>query len=279
MARNNPLGKVAGTALSSIRHTVSTAGKVIGQAKGTAALGRDVTGQVGKAAASKAVKTAGGIVGRGKGRPSSPPAAPAQKQTARATSPATLRPVPDVNEAGHTPAENRTTEPPKQHGDPLADLTPTVGTSPPAEDTPAKEAAPKKAAAKKAPAKKAAAKKAPAKKAVAKKAPAKKAAAKKAPAKRVTATPADVAEVVEAAVAEDPGSTAAKRAPAKKAPAKKAPAKKAAARKAAETTPGDKLPARPAPAVTDKPLVDESELKAVASESETLQRAAEQQPE
>ena len=104
-----------------------------------------------------------------------------------------------------------------------------------------------------------------------KQAPAKKAPAKKAPAKAATtksaakkaASPADVAEVVEAKVAQDPAKTAAtpattpaKKAAAKKAPVRKAPAKKTAAKKtaakksaasksaASKSSPGAKLPPR-----------------------------------
>ncbi|WP_210440353.1 histone H1-like repetitive region-containing protein [Nocardioides xinjiangensis] len=130
-------------------------------------------------------------------------------------------------------------------------------------------------------AKKAPAKKAAAKKAAAKKAPAEKAAAKKAPAKKAPA----------------------KKAPAKKAPAKKAPSKKAAvlapalgmseaevAAGAADETVDDLTTPSGIPAAAEgfnpdttdtdlhqpgtEPLVDPATVKAVASESEVLSRAA-----
>ncbi len=197
---------------------------------------------------------------------------------------APLRSVPDVNEAGHTPEENRSSGPVKEQGDPVK---------------PAKKTAAKKTAAKKA----AAAKKGPA-------------------AKKAAATPADVAKTVEAAVAEDPKKTAAT--PAKKASATKVPAKKAsAAKKAApgdklptkkaaaketpvkETpkpaeqvangdgddvttpagTPGAALGSNPSTAEQDlnqpgtEGIVEGSTAKAIASETETLRKAADRNPE
>lgn len=124
---------------------------------------------------------------------------------------------------------------------------------------PAKKAPPKKAPAKKAPARKATPSgKLPAKKAPAKKAPAKKAPAKKAPAKKA----------------------AAKKAPAKKAPAKKS-APTAAARPltaaevvedAATSTPLETITSTDVPGT--EPLIDPATTKSVASEAETLARAA-----
>jgi hypothetical protein len=282
----NPVGKLTETAISTLKNPIGAAGKVVGQAKGTVALGKAVA------------ETAGSVVGRAAGR--RPKQEPRQ---APATSPADLRPVPDVNEPAGTRAPGTqqravrgAEDSPKKHGDPLAYKR---------EADPGKPAA-KKTAAK--PAAKATAKK----KAPATKAPATKPAAKKAPTKKVRATPADVAEVVEAAVAEDPSKTAAK--PARKASAKKAPATKAPAKKA---TPGGKLPAKksqpksaaevladedtdvrtpsgiPAadaatnPDTTEaeltqpgtEPLVDPGTAKAARSESDTLRKAAEQNPE
>ena len=121
------------------------------------------------------------------------------------------------------------------HG-PLPEVTVTAAA------TPAKKAAPKKAAAKKAPARKAAAKKAPARKAAARKAPARKAAAKRAPARKAPARKA-------AAKKAPARKAAARKAPARKAPARKAAAKKAPARKAAaKRAPARKAPARKAAA-------------------------------
>ena len=202
VAPKNPIGRLADTAINSLKDPRKTAEKVVEQAKGTAALGKMVAEQVGRSAVSKVAETAGAVVGRASGRKPSPKKA---TDAPRAESPAPLRPVPDVNEAGHTPAENRGSEPAKQHGDPV------------------------KKAAQNAPAAKA---------------PAKKASAMKTPAKKAAPTPADVAQVVEAAVAKDPKKTAA--APAKKAAAKKTaatPTKKAPAKKAA---PGDRLPVKKA---------------------------------
>jgi len=46
VAAKSPLGKLKDTAIGALRHPVGTAGKVVGQAKGTAALGRTVAGGV-----------------------------------------------------------------------------------------------------------------------------------------------------------------------------------------------------------------------------------------
>jgi hypothetical protein len=218
VARTNPLGKIKDVALGTLLHPVGTAGKAVEQAKGTAAIGRMVAGQVTRAAASVAVDTVGGVARRTGGAGQQPaPSTPAAERATRGDEP-NLRAVPSVNEPAHTAAPQvrkasktaaaePVTESTKNHGDLLAPVQEAV------KKAPAKKSAPtaKKAAAKKAPAKKAAAKKAPAKKAAAKKAPAKKAAAKKAPAKKA----------------------AAKKAPAKKAAAKKAPAPAAPAAKTA----------------------------------------------
>ena len=286
MTPKNPVGKLTETAISTLKNPIGAAGRVVGQAKGTVALGKAVA------------ETAGSVVGRAAGR------RPKQEtHQAPATSPADLRPVPDVNEpAGTQPAGTQergargAEDSPKKHGDPLAYR---------------REAEPGKPVAKKTPAK-------PVAKATAKKqAPAKKAPIKKAPTKKVSATPADVADVVEAAVAEDPSKTAAK--PVKKAATKKSPTKKTAAKKAPaqRATPGGKLPARksqpksaaevlagedtdvrtpsgiPAadtatnPDTTEaeltqpgtEPLVDPGTAKATRSQSDTLRKAAEQNPE
>ncbi|HET6626206.1 MAG TPA: hypothetical protein VFG63_07435 [Nocardioidaceae bacterium] len=291
MASKNPLGRLADAAVKSLKDPVGTAGKVVEQAKGSAALGKMVAEQVGKSAVSMAAETAGAVVGRASGRK---PASPDEDQDA--SSP--LRSVPDVNEPGHTPAENRPSEPDKKQGDPLAQTNK------------------------------------PAKKAPGRKAPAKKAPAKTAAAKKTAATPNDVAEVVEAAVAEDPGSTAAtpakkaakkasatksspgdklptKKAAAKQAPAKKtaeqAPTKKAAAKKTAKKapprtaeqvaniegtdvatpagTPGAGKGHNPDTAEQDldqpgtEPIVEDSTAKAIAKETQTMRKAAEKNPE
>lgn len=193
MAPKNPIGRLADSAISSIKDPLGTAGKVVEQAKGTAALGKMVAEQVGKSAISKATGTAGAVVGRASGRK---PTADKGDVADVTTEGASLRSVPDVNEPAHTtkPSAERAAESTKQHGDPMRKSARTA----------------------------------------AKKAPAQKTAAKKAPAKRPSAktpvpSPKDVAEVVEAAVAEDPTKTAAQ-------PVKKSTAKK--------TAPGDKLPTK-----------------------------------
>jgi hypothetical protein len=289
----NPVGKLAETAISTLKNPIGAAGKVVDQAKGTVALGKVVA------------ETAGSVVVRAAGRK------PRQETyQSPASSPADLRPVPDVNEpAGTQPPgtqERGTEDSPKKHGDPLAykreaDLV-DGATGRATKKTPAAKPAAKKTATKRAStgptAKKTTAKR---------QAPSPKTTTGKAPTKQVSATPADVAEVVEAAVAENPTKTAAK--PAKKAPAKKSPAKKA--------TPGGKLPAKktqpksaeqvladdgtdvrtpsgiPAadsahnPDTADvaltqpgtEPLVDPGAAKATRSETETLRKAAEKNPE
>lgn len=356
MARKNPVGKLAETALSTLKAPKAAAEKVVDQAKGTVALGRTVAGTAGSMAGSVAGTVAGTVVnkatGRGRRTPVqvTPPSTPARPD---------LRSVPRVNEPAHTqPTTRQPAEAAKKHGDVLE--TPTA-TRRPAAKAPAKKATAKKAPAKKAPVKKAAgpvaekaastkeaeptpvrvptepdvaAKKAAeearaAKTAATKKATAKKAPAKKTPAKKVAATPADVAEVVESksqgatsAEATGTGTTkkSATKAPAKKSPAKRTTANKAPAKKTAGG-PGAKLPvkkaaAEPAPKTAEEvvevegrevmtpagttgaapgynpdtaesdltqpgtePLLDESTVKSVASESEQLRQAAEKSPE
>jgi hypothetical protein len=301
VARKNPVGKLAETALSTLKDPKAAAGKVVEQAKGTVALGRAVAdtaaSAVGKAAGKKSDRK-----GRAAASTVTSPRTPVRTEP---KSPADLRPVPDVTE----PATSQPAAPAKKQGDALAEET--------------KAATAQKRA-----------KKAPAKKAAAKKAPAKKAAAKKAPAKKTSATPADVADVVESAVAEDPARTAAKPAtksakkapaaktpsdklPAKKAPTKKASAKKTATKKTTKKAATKKASAKksapktaadlasvegedvstPAgtPAAAEgtnpstgdtsltqpgtEPVVDSTTAKQVASESEKLRKAAEPNPE
>jgi hypothetical protein len=282
VAPKNPLGRLADSAIKSLKDPMGTAGKVVEQAKGSAAFGKMVAEQVSKSAVTKASETVGAVTGLAGGRKTPP------EEAAPSTAGTPLRSVPDVNEPAHTPAENKaehkSSGPDKEHGDPMRP-----------------------------------AKKAPAKKAAAKEAPAKKAAAKKAPSKKSAASPADVAKAVEAAVAEDPNKTAAtpakksaaktpgaKTAPAKRAapgdklPTKKAaeePAKKAAPKTAQQladdtegvTTPAGTQGAAPgnnpdtAEADLNQPgteeILDESTAKAIASETAALRKAAERNPE
>jgi len=202
VAPKNPIGRLADTAVNSVRDPRGTAEKVLEQAKGTLALGKMVAEQVSRSAAQKASGAAGSLVGH---RSRTKPVPKHAANAPRASSPATLRPVPNLNEAGLTPEESRADGPAKQHGDPLRSAT------------------------------------------------------RKAPVKKVAPpTPADVAGVVQAAVAKDRRKTAA--APAKRATTKRT-AKKAA--------PGDKLPIRKTAATT-----------AVASEPEKTPRpSADNEPE
>ncbi len=326
MAPKNPVGKLAETALSTLKDPKAAAGKAVGQAKGTVGLGKLVAETAGSMAGQVVARATGRK--RGAEKPSGRSTTVTAPVTTEPKSRADLRAVPDVNEPAATkPAGTvkKAAEPAKKQGDALAEAKPA-----------AKKAAPAKAAAKKAapakkqgdalaemtptkeaaPAKKAA--KAPAKSSTgtAAKAPAKKAS------KKVSATPADVAEVVESAVAEDPtktGAKPAKKAPAKKSAATKAPATKAPAKKAPakKSSPGGKLPAKKArpktaaelaanegdevrtpagtPAVSEgtnpstketgltqpgtESIVDSSTAKKVASETDTLRKAAESNPE
>ena len=229
-----PLNKIVDTALGAVKDPKGTAGKAVGQAKDTAALGRmvaeGVAGQVVEQVTSRT---------RGRKAADAPHAESPQGH---------LRPVPDsAATAGETAKQTPTPKAPSTE-------------TPPA----------KKPAATKAPAKKPAATKAPAKKAPAKKTPAPQAEAPAAepiiePGKEdreaaKEASPADVAKV--AAKKAPAKKSAAKKAPAKKSAAKKAPAKKSAAKKApakksATGGAGDKLPPRksstPEPAPTPEP--------------------------
>ena len=127
------MGKLADNAIKSLQDPLGTAGKVVVQAKGTAALGRMVAEHVGRTAVSKATETAGTVAGLASGRKPSPKRA-TDAPRAEAPAPAPLRSVPGVNEPEFAPAEHPT---------------------PPAKKAPSKKAPAKKAAAKKAPAKKA----------------------------------------------------------------------------------------------------------------------------
>ena len=174
MAPRNLIGKLADNAIKSLQDPKGTAGKVVVQAKGTAALGRMVAEQVGRSAVSMAAETATSVVGKASGRkPASKQAADAPRVETPPPAATTLHSVPVVNESEHTAPVPKT-------------------------------------------------------------APAKKASVKKAPLSKdqVAASPAEVAAVVEAAVATDPTKTAAKKAPAQKAtPGGRLPKKKAAPKK------------------------------------------------
>jgi hypothetical protein len=236
VARTNPIGKIKDTAVDTLKGSVSVTQGAVGQVFGKA-LGTVET----------VTSLMHGRKGHGKDEGRAAGGDPADRTEA------------PVEQAGSR----------KVHGDVLAPVK-----TAPAKTAPAKKAPAKKAAAKKAPVTKAAAKK------TAKKAPAPDVTAKKAPAAPAPVpdevTPADVAKQV------------AKQAPAKKAAAKKT-AKKAAPRSqtpaagapAAEvvysTGPEANSPAPPASSASspsDEPLIDPGTVKAVASETETLARAA-----
>jgi hypothetical protein len=285
----NPIGKLKDTAIDAIKDPLGAAGKVVEQARGTAALGLMVVEQIGKVALEKA----GEVVGRGTDYTSS-------------GGRTDLRPVPEVNEPAHT------AEPAKRQGDPVTTAPTPVATPPAAKKAPpAKKAASKKAAAKKAaPPKKAAPTETAAvglgeiptpadvAKQVAKKAPAKKGAAKKAPVKggpgaeqapTTQSTPGDRLPPRKRPAPPKPAATPA----AKKAPAKKAPAKKARPKTAEQVagvqgedvatpvgTPGAGRGHNPDTTDTGlqqpdtAPLMDPSLVKAIKSESEMMQKDA-----
>jgi hypothetical protein len=198
VARINPLGKIKDVALGTLLHPVGTAGKAVEQAKGTAAIGRMVAGQVTRAAASVAVDTVGGVAKRAgvPGQRSAPaePSTPSSERRTRGDEP-NLRAVPAVNEPAHTAAPSArpvskaaktavaepVAESTKNHGDLLEPVQDAV------KKAPTKTASAKRAASKKAPATKAPAKKATAKKATANKATAKKTVAKTTVAKTTAA--------------------------------------------------------------------------------------------
>jgi hypothetical protein len=285
VARKNPVGKLAETALSTLKAPKAAAEKVVDQAKGTVALGRTVAETAGSVAGSVVSKAAG------RARPAEEPTTEARRPTS--TSRAGLRAVPEVNEPAHTqPSAKRSADSPKKHGDVLDTPSKAKKAKKAKKDAPKESAAGKRASVK-APAKtttkKAPAKKAPVKKATgdaaptptrvptepdvaakkaaeqarakttpAKKATTKKSSAKTAPTKNVTATPADVADVVEQS---GPASTGA--APAKKTTGTSATSKKTAAK---TSSPGAKLPARPAPA-KEAPAKEAPAKKAPAKEA------------
>jgi hypothetical protein len=129
VASKSPLHKLQDTVVDTVKaaitHPVGTAGKAVGQARGTVALGRTVVEHVGKTAAGAVVSR----LGRGDADSTTPES---ETTAAAVTTETTLRAVPD-----ETPAGDDAT---------ASDETP----------APAKAAKAAKAATKKAPAKKAA---------------------------------------------------------------------------------------------------------------------------
>ena len=103
MASKNLIGKLADNAIKSLQDPKGTAGKVVVQAKGTAALGRMVAEQVGRSAVSMAAETATSVVDKASGRKPSPKLT-ADAPRAETPPPATsaLRSVPGVKEPERT---------------------------------------------------------------------------------------------------------------------------------------------------------------------------------
>src|SRR5688500_796602 len=95
VAPKNPIGRLADSAIHSLKNPLETAGKVVEQAKGTAAFGKMMAEQVGRSAVSKATGTAGAVVNKASGLK------PGSQESSDAADEATgtpLRPVPEVNE-------------------------------------------------------------------------------------------------------------------------------------------------------------------------------------
>ncbi len=145
--RKNPLDKLVDVATGALKDPVGTAGKAVEQAKETAAVGRMVAGQVGRAAVSKAGDAAGAVTGRVSRRTSS--------DAPRATPPRPAEPD-EARPAKKAPAKKTAKKSP-------AKKTAKRTTKKTAKKSPAKKTAKKavKKTAKKAPAKKAPAKKTP----------------------------------------------------------------------------------------------------------------------
>lgn len=102
MAPKNLIGKLADNAIRSLQDPKGTAGKVVVQAKGTAALGRMVAEQVGRSAVSMAAETATSVVGKASGRKPTPKlVADAPRAESPPPAATALHSVPVVNEAEH----------------------------------------------------------------------------------------------------------------------------------------------------------------------------------
>jgi hypothetical protein len=273
VAPMNPIGKLKDTAIDAIKDPLGAAGKVVEQARGTAALGLMVVEQIGKVALEKA----GEVVGRGTDYTSS-------------GGRTDLRPVPEVNEPAHT------AEPAKRQGDPVTTAPTPVATPPAAKKAAAKKAAPPKKAA---PTETAAVglgeipTPADVAKQVAKKAPANKGAAKKAPVKggpgaeqapTTQSTPGDRLPPRKRPAPPKPAATpAAKKAPTMKARPKTAEQVAGVQGEDVATPVGTPGAGRGHnPDTTDTglqqpdtaPLMDPSLVKAIKSESEMMQKDA-----
>jgi hypothetical protein len=173
--KKNAIDKLMDATREAIRNPKGAAGKAVDQAKGTAAIGKMVAGQVSRTAMSRAAELASELNARRPGR-----------NAPRASSPADLHTVPEPTPLPVKKAAKKA---------PAKKSTAKKST---AKKSTAKKSTAKKSTAKKSTAKKSTAKKTTAKKSTAKKTTAKKTTAKKTPAKTTapsaTPTPADVAK-------------------------------------------------------------------------------------
>jgi len=122
VAPKNLIGKLADNAIKSLQDPKGAAGKVVVQAKGTAALGKMVAEQVGRSAVSMAAETATSVVGKASGRKPSPkltadapraetppPAArPAKKAPAKKAPAAKKAPTQKATPGGRLPTKKAT---------------------------------------------------------------------------------------------------------------------------------------------------------------------------
>ncbi len=219
--RRTPLGRIRAAAVDSAKDPRAAVGRAVGQAKGVAAVGRMVAGQLTRTAVAKASETVSAVTAhRSHAGPVEVAPVPAQRSAAP--------PVPAPAAAPPAPAP----EPEPVAENPVAQQAPAAKKAPAAEQAPAAKKAP---AAEHASAAKKAAKKAAKNAPAAKKAPA----AEKAPAaKKATAAPRgpSPADVARKSAAHTP-------APAARAPRKAAPTT-APADEPGSDSPGGRLPPR-----------------------------------
>ncbi len=116
MARTNPRGKIKDLTLESLRSPRTAAGKAVGQARGAAATGLAVTGQLTRTAASTALKVSGTIQSHVRKPPV--PTRTAAPEPAKAAP----EPVNVVEELGLDPAQG-------DEATPAAEATPTTPTA------------------------------------------------------------------------------------------------------------------------------------------------------
>jgi hypothetical protein len=270
VAGKGPLNKLVGATFGAVKHPIGTAGKTIGLAKETAAVGWMVAEHVTRLVVGKATEVVGGSRDESAPTQEPEPAVPPLKSVPagqRAGKGASAEPAPAAKApAKKAPAKKAAKKAPaKGQGDPTA-VTPADIAENVAHPAPAKKGTAKKAVAKKSPGKATAAAKAPAKKAAAEAAPA-----------EPMVHPAPVEESAAAAARKTAGSAAGRTAP-------KTAEEVANVDGPPVTTPVGTTAAAEAtnPDTTDhdlqqpgtEPLVDPGTAKALRSEAETLQRAA-----